>query len=130
MAEYSNILSAVSAQPKDYNRLNDNYRLFNELQSKGMSLADVIKRAESADDLKRQVDELERKAVTSTDTASFKAMESAVKDDPDVQDAKKGLQEIRSQIITELCAADPRYRDASERYHNTVNDAYVKRKEE
>lgn len=130
MVDYSNILNAVNTQPKDYNRLNDNYRLFNELQSKGMSLADVIKRAESADALKRQVDELERRSVTSTDTASFKAMESAVKDDPDVQDAKKDLQNIRSLIITELCSSDPRYRDASERYRSAVNDAYVRRKEE
>lgn len=130
MVDYSNILNAVNTQPKDYNRLNDNYRLFNELQAKGISLADLVQRAESADGLKRQVDELERRSVTSTDTASFKAMESAVKDDSDVQDAKKSLQSIRSLIITELCASDPRYRDVFERYRSAVNDAYVRKREE
>lgn len=130
MVDHSNILNAVNTQPKDYNRLNDNYRLFNELQAKGISLADLVQRAESADGLKRQVDELERRSVTSTDTASFKAMESAVKDDSDVQDAKKSLQSIRSLIITELCASDPRYRDVFERYRSAVNDAYVRKREE
>ena len=121
---YSNILNAISGQ-KDYSKMNDNYRIFSELQSKGVSLSDILSEAER---LKEQVADLEKKAAESVNTASFKMMEDAVKDCDDVKCARETLHSIKTRVLTELCMADAEYRGAFEAYRKAVNDAYTEEK--
>ena len=59
----------------------------------------------------------------------FAVMESSVKDDPAVVEAKRKVSEEKTRVIAELCAKDPRFMAARDEYRRAVNRAYVAMRE-
>ena len=130
--EYSNILNAINGQNQvqsnsmaDLNRRNENYKLVDQLNNEGISLKDLISQV---DELKKKVESLEKPS-KAVDEDLFLVMESAVKDDPTVVEAKRKVSEEKSRVIAELCAKDPRFLAARDEYRRAVNQAYVRSKE-
>ena len=130
--EYSNILNAINGQNQvqsnsmaDLNRRNENYKLVDQLNNEGISLKDLISQV---DELKKKVESLEKPS-KAVDEDLFLVMESAVKDDPTVVEAKRKVSEEKSRVIAELCAKDPRFMAARDEYRRAVNQAYVRSKE-
>ena len=130
--EYSNILNAINGQNQvqsnsmaDLNRRNENYKLVDQLNNEGISLKDLISQV---DELKKKVESLEKPS-KAVDEDLFMVMESAVKDDPTVVEAKRKVSEEKSRVIAELCAKDPRFMAARDEYRRAVNQAYVRSKE-
>lgn len=121
---YDNILKALS-QPKpsqqkqlSLEEKNRNYQLFDELMKKGISLDDLLKAADG------------RKEAPGIEAGVFTVMEEAVKEDEKVAEFRKKASDLKSQIITEICLKDDRYRTALEEYRKAVSEAYVRSKEE
>ena len=130
--EYSNILNAINGQNQaqtgsvaDLNRRTENYKLVDQLNQEGISLKDLISQV---DELKKKVESLEKPS-KAVDEDLFLVMESAVKDDPTVVEAKRKVSEEKSRVIAELCAKDPRFMAARDEYRRAVNQAYVRSKE-
>ena len=130
--ESSNILNAINGQNQvqsnsmaDLNRRNENYKLVDQLNNEGISLKDLISQV---DELKKKVESLEKPS-KAVDEDLFMVMESAVKDDPTVVEAKRKVSEEKSRVIAELCAKDPRFMAARDEYRRAVNQAYVRSKE-
>lgn len=120
---YENILQALS-QPKptqtkqlSLQEKSRNYQLFDELMKKGISLDDLLKVAEG------------KKDTPAIDTTVFTVMEEAVKDDESVVRTRRTASDIKSQVISELCMKDDRYRMALEDYRKAVSEAYVRNRE-
>ena len=126
--DYSNILQAINGQNnsmEDLNRSNENYKLVDQLNQEGVSLKDALEQIEA---LKKEIEEL-KKPSKAVDEDLFMVMESAVKDDPTVIEAKRKVSEEKSRVIAELCAKDPRFMAARDEYRRAVNQAYVRSKE-
>lgn len=128
--EYSNILKALNTQQPndamaDMNRRTENYRLVDQLNNEGISLKDVLGQI---DELRKKVEGMEKPAQV-IDEDLFSVMESSVRDDPVVIEAKRKVAEEKTRVIAELCAKDPRFMAARDEYRRAVNRAYVAMRE-
>lgn len=125
-SKYSNILNALGRESKlSYQQQADNYNAFSKLMSDGVYLPDMMDRL---DTLERKVSAMEQTA-PDMNRELFAVMEAAVKSDEDVKDAKRRLADVKSEIITEMCLKDARFKDAWDAYRTAVNAAYVRRSE-
>ena len=59
----------------------------------------------------------------------FAVMESSVKDDPAVVEAKRKVAEEKTRVIAELCAKDAGFMAARDEYRRTVHRIYISKKE-
>lgn len=105
----------------------DNYKVFSDIMKEGIYLPDMMTRLK---ELEAKMEKMDRPKENAIDAQLFAVMESAVKDDQGVIDAKRQLQAEKSRIISDLCMADEGYRGAFDRYRTAVNAAYVGRREE
>ena len=126
---YNNILKALG-KPSQSSGLtiqqqSDNYNAFSELMKQGVYLPDLMKRMEGMEAKIKEMDE--RRSAEDMDL--FAVMESAVKDAPEVKEARQRVADEKSRVIARMCMDDPGYRDAVESYRRVVNQIYVKRKE-
>ena len=123
---YDNILNALGKESKlSYQQQADNYNTFSKLMSDGVYLPDLIGRMDA---LEKKVASMER---TSPDVNRelFSVMESAVKDDSGVKEARRRLADVKADIIMEMCLKDPRFKEAWDAYRTAVNAAYIQRSE-
>ena len=120
---FDNISLAINGQ-QNHNRDLEDYNLFDKLRREGKSLQDIVKQAEEAEALRKQVDEMDKRK-PKMDAAVFVLMEERVRDDPDVQVARRKLLDLRATIISEICLKDPRYIEEYESYRNVVQERYV-----
>lgn len=132
MTDYSNILQAINGMNNgqnnsmtDLTRRNENYKLVDQLNNEGISLKDLLSQI---DDLKKKVEGMEKPAQV-IDEDLFAVMESSVKDDPAVVEAKRKVSEEKTRVIAELCAKDPKFMAARDEYRRAVNRAYVAKRE-
>ena len=132
MTDYSNILQAINGMGNgqnnsmtDITRRNENYKLVDQLNNEGISLKDLLGQI---DDLKKKVEGMEKPAQV-IDEDLFAVMESSVKDDPAVVEAKRKVSEEKTRVIAELCAKDPKFMAARDEYRRAVNRAYVAKRE-
>ena len=110
---YSNIMKAVEAPGVESRP--DNWQIINKWLTEGRDLLEIDRRMhEDKPDM---------------DPELFRVMESAVKSDPTVKEARQHAADVKSAILTELCLKEPRYREALEAYRKAVSDAYVRRKD-
>lgn len=129
--DYSNILNAINGMGQqnstmdDLNRRNENFKLIEQLNQEGLSLKDALGQIEA---LKKEIEEL-KKPSKAVDEDLFAVMESAVKNDPTVVEAKRKVAEEKNRVIAELCAKDPRFMAARDEYRRAVNQVYVRSKE-
>lgn len=126
--DYSNILNAINGQNQaqnssmaDLNRRNENYRLVDQLNQEGVSLKEVLGQI---DELKKKVESLEKPAKSVSEDL-FLVMESKVRDNPAVIEAKKRLSDTKNTVLLEFCMKDPRFKEAYDGYRDTVNREYV-----
>lgn len=108
---YQNIQKALENQKLSVEQQAENYNLFSKLMDEGVLLSDLIKKAEEP---KQQ-----------HDPELFSAMESVVKDDPEIIRLKEKATRIKAQVLSELCYKDARYRDAIDEYRKAVGRIYV-----
>ena len=108
---YSNILKAVGGEPTQTKP--DNWAIINKWISEGRDLAEID----------RQMSE----GKPSMDRELFHAMEQSVRNDPDVKKARQHAADVKTEIITEFCLRDPRYKEALESYQKAVSEAYLRR---
>lgn len=125
---YDNILRAMEGSGKELSvkEKSDNYELFNRMMKDGVYLPGLVKKIE---DLEKKVDEMGKPKDNPIDAELFAVMESAVRDDPTVSDARRRLQSEKTRVISALCIADEGYRKAFEDYRRAVNAAYVNSRE-
>ena len=128
--DYSALFNAVTgtqAPGLSAQQINENYQAFQELQKQGITIPTLMRDLE---DLKAKVSAIETKPKTpQLDSELFQVMEAAVKDDPQVVSARMNAQQVKAQIISELCRQDPRYAQALDQYSREVHAAYVRRTE-
>ena len=127
---YGNILKALGGQGQQSSGLtmqqqSDNYSAFSELMKQGVYLPDLMKRMEG---MEAKIKEMDARR-SAEDMDLFAVMESAVKDAPEVKEARQRMADEKSRVIARMCMDDPGYRDAVETYRRVVNQTYVKRKE-
>ena len=127
---YGNILTALGGQGQQSSGLtmqqqSDNYNAFSELMKQGVYLPDLMKRMEG---MEAKIKEMDARR-SAEDMDLFAVMESAVKDAPEVTEARQRMADEKSRVIARMCMDDPGYRDAVESYRRVVNQTYVKRKE-
>lgn len=127
---YGNILKALGGQGQQLSGLtmqqqSDNYSAFSELMKQGVYLPDLMKRMEG---MEAKIKEMDARR-SAEDMDLFAVMESAVKDAPEVKEARQRMADEKSRVIARMCMDDPGYRDAVESYRRVVNQTYVKRKE-
>lgn len=127
---YNNILKALGGKPQQSSGLtiqqqSDNYNAFSELMKQGVYLPDLMKRMEG---MEAKIKEMDARR-SAEDMDLFAVMESAVKDAPEVKEARQRMADEKSRVIARMCMDDPGYRDAVESYRRVVNQTYVKRKE-
>ena len=104
---YSSILKALGKEDPpqgglSYQQQSENYSAFSDLMKQGVYIPDLLKRIET---LEAQVREQGQKRDT-LDADLFSVMESAVKGDPDVKQARQRLAEEKTRVITDLCMRD------------------------
>ena len=121
---YENILNAVksSGDGLTTQQKADNYNTFSKMMEQNVYLPDLVKDMEA---LKSRVQELERPRTSEVDAEIFSVMEHAVKDDPDVVQAKNRLARAKTRIISELCMRDEEYRRLFDEYRTAVHTKYV-----
>lgn len=128
--DYSALFNAVTgtqAPGLSPQQIQENYNAFQELQKQGITIPTLMRDLE---DLKAKVSAIETKPKTpQLDSELFQVMEAAVKDDPQVVSARMNAQQVKAQIISELCRQDPRYAQALDQYSREVHAAYVRRTE-
>ena len=126
---YENILNAVksSGDGLTTQQKADNYNTFSEMMKQGVYLPDLVKDMEA---LKAKVQELERPKTSEVDAEIFAVMEHAVKDDPDVVQAKNRLARAKTRVISELCMRDEEYRRLFDEYRTAVHTKYVNIRED
>lgn len=128
--DYSALFNAVTgtqAPGLTAQQINENYQAFQELQKQGITIPTLMRDLE---DLKAKISAIETKPKTpQLDSELFQVMEAAVKDDPQVVSARMNAQQVKAQIISELCRQDPRYAQALDQYSREVHAAYVRRTE-
>lgn len=116
--KYQHILNAIGQKQAD-NALSaservENYNLLEKLNAQGIKLSDILKQAESTQKIE--------------DADIFKVMESEVRNDPAVKDARDRLTEVKTEIIVKMCSQYPEYRTAAESYRKTVRETYMKKR--
>lgn len=109
--QYTNILNAIQKNGLSSSDRMENYNILEKLNSQGIKLSDVLKRAEQGES-------------RAEDPELFSLMESAVKDDPDVIASKKKLTDARTLVLARLCYQQPEYRTAMDEYRTVVSKAY------
>lgn len=126
--DYSNILQAINGQNQtqnssmtDLNRRTENYKLVDQLNQEGISLKELLSQI---DELKKKVESLEKPAKSVSEDL-FLVMESKVRDNPAVLEAKKRLSDTKNTVLLEFCMKDPRFKEAYDGYRDTVNREYV-----
>ena len=128
--DYSALFNAVTgtqAPGLSPQQIQENYNAFQDLQRQGITIPTLMRDLE---DLKAKVSAIETKPKTpQLDSELFQVMEAAVKDDPQVVSARMNAQQVKAQIISELCRQDPRYAQALDQYSREVHAAYVRRTE-
>jgi hypothetical protein len=136
--QYSNILNAINGmnapQPAQAPHRpvltpaeqSENYNTFSELMKQGVHLPTLLKRL---DDLESKVRTLESQPKQDTNAELLAVMERAVKNDPEVKEARQKVADVKSRIISELCMQDERYKQALEDYKTTVNRVYIGKRE-
>lgn len=128
--DYSALFNAVTgtqAPGLSPQQIQENYNAFQELQKQGITIPTLMRDLE---DLKAKVSAIETKPKTpQLDSELFQVMEATVKDDPQVVSARMNAQQVKAQIISELCRQDPRYAQALDQYSREVHAAYVRRTE-
>ena len=109
--QYQNILNAISSTDGELTVAEriENYNLYEQLNKKGIELADLIQKAEKGSE---------------PDDDLFKMMESSVKGDPDVKECRQRLADVKSSILSRICAGYPEYREAVAAYRDAVKKAY------
>lgn len=125
---YDNILKAVNGSGNGLTTQQkaDNYNTFTKLMEEGVYLPDLIKKIDA---LEKKVDSMNVPKDNPLDAEIFAVMESAVKDDAKVIEAKTQLQAEKTRIISELCMSHESYRTLFDEYRRQVNGAYIARKE-
>lgn len=121
---YENILNAVksSGDGLTTQQKADNYNAFSKLMEQNVYIPDLVKDMEA---LKSRVQELEKPRTSEVDAEIFSVMEHAVKDDPDVVQAKNRLARAKTRVISELCMRDEEYRRLFDEYRTAVHTKYV-----
>ncbi len=122
---YENIINAINGNPGNgltTQQQAENYDLFAKMMKEGVSLSNLVKKI---DTLESEVKDLKKPKTTPMDAQLFSVMEQAVRDNPEVQDARRRLQNEKTRIISELCMADEAYRKLFDEYRTTVNACYV-----
>lgn len=109
----------------DMNRRNENYKLVDQLNNEGISLKDLLGQI---DDLRKKVEGME-KPTQVIDEDLFSVMESSVRDDPVIIEAKRKVAEEKTRVIAELCAKDAGFMAARDEYRRTVHRIYISKKE-
>ena len=103
-----------------------NYAAFNELMKEGISIPDLLKRM---DDMESKIKTLESQPKHDTNAELLAVMEAAVKNNPEVKQARQKVADAKTAIINEMCMKDPRFKDALEEYKTTVNRVYIQTRE-
>ena len=121
---YENILNAVKGTGDGLTTQQkaDNYNAFSKLMEQNVYIPDLVKDMEA---LKSRVQELEKPRTSEVDAEIFSVMEHAVKDDPDVVQAKNRLARAKTKVISELCMRDEEYRRLFDEYRTVVHTKYV-----
>jgi len=121
---YENILNAVKGAGDGLTTQQkaDNYNTFSKMMENNVYLPDLVKDMEA---LKSRVQELEKPRTSEVDAEIFSVMEHAVKDDPDVVQAKNRLARAKTRVISELCMRDEEYRRLFDEYRTAVHTKYV-----
>lgn len=125
---YENIIKAVNnpGNGLSVQQKADNYSTFSKLMEENVYLPDLIKKIDA---LEKKVDTMSAPKENALDAEIFAVMESTVKDDPSVAEAKSILQSNKTRIISELCMRDEGYRNAYEEYRRRVNASYIAKRE-
>lgn len=97
----------------------DNHRAFEELQRSGIYIPDLMKRLESLETQMKSMSE------PKVDPDLFPMMESAVKDDPQIQSKRRAVEDARQRVINEMLMRDPRVSDAVKAYREEVRVRYL-----
>lgn len=129
--KYDNVLKALKGNNGglDYKQQQDNYATFSKLMNDGVYLPDLIKKVSEIDDLKKRLETIETKP-NRIDVELFSVMEQAVKNDPQVRVARQKAADVKSEILSEICLKDTRYKEALDEYRRQVNAAYIQHKED
>jgi len=124
---YDNIRAAInSGKGLTAQQQAENYDLFGKMMKEGVYLPELVKKIDA---LEAEIKEIKKPKESPMDAQLFAVMEQAVRDDPEVQNAKRRLQDEKTRIISELCMADENYRQLFDSYRTAVNAAYVGKKE-
>lgn len=124
---YDNIRAAInSGKGLTAQQQAENYDLFGKMMKEGVYLPELVKKIDA---LEAEIKEIKKPKESPMDAQLFAVMEQAVRDDPEVQNAKRKLQDEKTRIISELCMADENYRQLFDSYRTAVNAAYVGKKE-
>ena len=129
---YSNILNAVKGAGEANNGLTtaqqmDNYNTFSKLMKDGVYLPDMVKRIS---DLEEKVKGMEDSPKSRVNEELFAVMEASVKGEDEVKAARQKLSSIKTEILSEICMKDGRYKEAYDGYRTAVNAAYIRKKEQ
>ena len=135
--QYSNILKALggvsqatepapSAGGLSMAQQAENYSAFSELMKQGIHIPTLLKRL---DDMESKVKTLESQPKHDTNAELLAVMEAAVKNNPEVKQARQKVADAKTAIINEMCMKDPRFKDALEEYKTTVNRVYIQTRE-
>lgn len=114
MSEFANILKAIGktegAGLSPAERV-ENYNLLERLNAEGRKLSDILKQAE---------EHRERP----DDPEIFDIMESEVKNEQAVKDARQRLADSKTMVLARICYQHPEYRQAMDEYRRIVTETY------
>lgn len=113
--QYSNILQAIKGKDtagglSTADRV-ENYNLLEKLNAEGKRLSDILKQAEEHRD-------------RPDDPEIFGIMESEVKNEQEVKDARQRLADTKTMVLARICYQHPEYRQAMDEYRKIVTDTY------
>lgn len=116
--QYTNILNAIGAKPKDEKLSTadrvENYNLLEKLNAQGIKLSDLMRKAEQSES-------------KGEDPEVFSIMESAVKNEPAVKEARQRAAEMKSSVLAKICYQYPEYKAVIDEYRAIVTKAYKNR---
>ena len=113
--QYTNILNAIGAKPKDEKLSTaervENYNLLEKLNAQGIKLSDLMKKAEQNE-------------AKNDDAELFSLMEASVKGDSEVKSARQRVADVKSSVLAKICYQYPEYKEAIDEYRRTVARVY------
>ena len=114
--QYTNILNAIGAKKASDEKLStadrvENYNLLEKLNAQGIKLSDLMKKAEQNEP-------------KGEDPEVFSIMESAVKNDPEVKEARQRVADVKSSVLVKICYQYPEYKEAIDNYRHVVSKIY------